>query len=161
MLLYVLSMTAFEIQGQTWVGVFLFCFALLCFWGHICGIWKFIGAAASCLCHSHSNSTSEPHLQPAYHSSQQHWILNPLSQARDQTCILMHTSWVHYHWATMGIPFSVFFVLFCFLAVVCSSLMWDLSSQTRDWTQTTVKLPDLTTRPQRNSQNWVDRLNGL
>ena len=27
-----------------------------------------------------------------HHSSQQCWILNPLSKARDQTCILMDTS---------------------------------------------------------------------
>ena len=37
-----------------------------------------------------------------YHSSQQRWILNPLSRARDQIHILMDTSWIHYHWATMG-----------------------------------------------------------
>jgi len=27
-----------------------------------------------------------------HHSSRQRWILNPLSEARDQTCILMDTS---------------------------------------------------------------------
>jgi len=27
-----------------------------------------------------------------HHSSQQRWILNPLSEARDQTCVLMDTS---------------------------------------------------------------------
>ena len=32
-----------------------------------------------------------------YHSSQQHQILNPLSEARHQTCILMDTSQVEYH----------------------------------------------------------------
>ena len=32
-----------------------------------------------------------------HHSSRQHQILNPLSQARDRTCILMDTSRVHYH----------------------------------------------------------------
>ena len=39
-----------------------------------------------------------------YHSSQQRWILNPLMEARDWTCILMDTSLVPYHWATTGTP---------------------------------------------------------
>ena len=37
-----------------------------------------------------------------HHSSQQHQILNPLSEARNQTHDLMDTSWVCYHWATVG-----------------------------------------------------------
>ena len=51
-----------------------------------------IRTAHTSLCHSHSNLGSGPH-----HSSRQHRILNPLSQARDQNCVLMDTSWVHYH----------------------------------------------------------------
>ena len=39
-----------------------------------------------------------------YHSSQQRWILNPLSKARDWTYILMDTSQVHYHWAMRETP---------------------------------------------------------
>ena len=31
-----------------------------------------------------------------HHSSQQHWIFNPLSEARDQTCILMDASQTHF-----------------------------------------------------------------
>ena len=37
-----------------------------------------------------------------YHSSRQCQILNPLSEARDQTHILTDTSQVHYLWATTG-----------------------------------------------------------
>ena len=35
-------------------------------------------------------------------SSWQHWIINSLSKARDQTHILMDFSWVPYHRATTG-----------------------------------------------------------
>ena len=31
-----------------------------------------------------------------HHSSWQHWILNPLSAAGDQTQVLMDTGWAHY-----------------------------------------------------------------
>jgi len=50
-----------------------------------------IRAAAAGLHHSHSNARSEPRLWP-HHGSRQHWILNPLSDARDRTCILMNAS---------------------------------------------------------------------
>ena len=39
-----------------------------------------------------------------HHSSQQHQIVNPLSMARGWTHVLMDTSRVDYHWATMGTP---------------------------------------------------------
>ena len=42
------------------------------------------------------------HVCDLYHSSWQCWILNPLSKARDQTCILMDTGCFINHWATMG-----------------------------------------------------------
>ena len=35
------------------------------------------------------------HICDLHHSSWQRWILNPLSTARDQTCILIDISWVH------------------------------------------------------------------
>ena len=37
-------------------------------------------------------------------SSQQHQILNPLSKARDGTCIFMDPSRIHFHWAPTGRP---------------------------------------------------------
>ena len=36
------------------------------------------------------------HVCDLYHNSQQCQTLNPLSKARDQTCILRDTSWVLY-----------------------------------------------------------------
>ena len=43
------------------------------------------GAAAAGL--HHSNARSKPR-RDLYHSSQQRWILNPLSEAKDQTWVL-------------------------------------------------------------------------
>ena len=52
------------------------------------------------------------HICNLHHSSWQGRILNPpLSKARDQTLILMVTSWVHYHCATTGTPSSTATVL--------------------------------------------------
>ena len=36
---------------------------------------------------------------------------NPLSKARDQTCDLMDTSQIHFHWATTGTPVFSFLIL--------------------------------------------------
>ena len=44
------------------------------------------------------------HVCDLHHSSWQHQILNPLSEARDKTCILMDTGQVCYPWAQMGTP---------------------------------------------------------
>ena len=49
------------------------------------------GALAASLHHSHSNAGSE-RVCDLHHSSQQRLILNPLSEDRDQTRILMDTS---------------------------------------------------------------------
>ena len=44
------------------------------------------------------------HIRELHHSSWQHWTLNPLSKARDQTHILMDTNWICFRCTTMGIP---------------------------------------------------------
>ena len=47
----------------------------------------------SCVCNLH-------------HSSWQHWILNPLNEARNGTWVLMDPGQIHFCWATMGLPKS-------------------------------------------------------
>ena len=53
----------------------------------------------SCICNLH-------------HSSGQHRILNPLSEVRDGTCILMDTSWVHNPLSPKGTPSSFSILIF-------------------------------------------------
>ena len=48
------------------------------------------------------------HVCDLHHSSWQHQILNPLSEARDQTPILMDTSHVHHHWAMKDTLYAQF-----------------------------------------------------
>ena len=51
---------------------------------------------------------SEPHLWP---TPQLTAMLKPLSEARDQTAILMDTSQIHLCWATMGTPNYIFTII--------------------------------------------------
>ena len=53
------------------------------------------------------------HIYDTHHSSWQRRILNPLSEPRDQTRILIDTSLICFCCTTMGTPFIVFFN--CFL----------------------------------------------
>ena len=46
-----------------------------------------------------------------HHSSRQCQVPDPLSKARNQTCILMDASWIHFHCATMGTPINAFFLM--------------------------------------------------
>ena len=62
-----------------------------------------IRAVAASLHHSHSNTGSN-HIYDLHHSSRQCWILNQLSEARDQAYSLMVSSQIHFHCATMGTP---------------------------------------------------------
>ena len=55
------------------------------------------------LAYTTATAVGDPsHTCDLHHSSWQRWIFSPLSEARDQTSILMDTSRVHYHWATTG-----------------------------------------------------------
>ena len=69
-----------------------------------------------------------------HHSSRQHKILNPLSKARDRTCVLMDTSQIHFHWATSETPLKVY-SFFLATPPACGS------SQARDQTYATAATP--------------------
>ena len=64
-----------------------------------------IRATAANLHHSHSNTRSKPRLQPTA-QPRPRWILNPLSKARDGTCVLVDASQIHFCCTTAGTPLS-------------------------------------------------------
>ena len=78
-----------------------------------------IGVTAACLHHSHSNPDPS-HICDPHHSSWQRWILSPLSKVWDRSCILLDSSWVRYHWATVGTPS---FILLCTHACFCAQVI--------------------------------------
>ena len=56
---------------------------------------------------AYTTATAMPDLSricDLHHSSQQRWILNPLSEARDRTSNLMVPSWIWFHCTTTGTP---------------------------------------------------------
>ena len=55
---------------------------------------------ASCLCKLH-------------HSSWQHQMLDPLCKVRDQTCIFMDSSWIHFCCTTVGTPLIFWYFRKC------------------------------------------------
>ena len=58
--------------------------------------------------HATATATSDPNrICDLYHSSRQGQILNPLSEARDQTCNLMVPNQIHFCCTTMGTPKQV------------------------------------------------------
>ena len=56
------------------------------------------------------------HVCDLHHSSWHCQIPDPLIQARDQTHILMYTSWIHFHCATGELPLASF----CCQIVYCA-----------------------------------------
>ena len=74
---------------------FVFCLFIFVLFGphmgHKCPGQGSNQSCSSNLHHSHSNARSEPHQQPTP-QLKQHWIHNPLCEARDQTHVLMDTS---------------------------------------------------------------------
>ena len=57
------------------------------------------------LAYTTATATPDPnHIFDLHHISWQHQILNPLSKARDRTCVLMNTSWVRKPVSSTGVP---------------------------------------------------------
>ena len=55
-----------------------------------------------------ATATQDPsHAYDLHHSSKHHWILNPLSETRDQTCNLKVPSQIRFHCATIGTPLTL------------------------------------------------------
>ena len=67
-----------------------------------------VGATAASLRQSHSNAGSVCDL---YHHPQQCQILNPLSEARDQTSNLMVPSWIRFCCTMTGTPDLIFSII--------------------------------------------------
>ena len=68
------------------------------------------GVQSELLLAAYARSTATPdpgHACNLHNSSQQRWILNPLSKARDRTCNLMVPSQIHFRCTMIGIS-SVF-----------------------------------------------------
>ena len=56
---------------------------------------------------AYTTATAVPdpsHVCDLHHTSWQRWILNPLNEARNRTCVLMDTSQIHFHWGMTGTP---------------------------------------------------------
>ena len=95
------------LQGR-FSGVFcfvLFCFCLLGPLSAYGGSWAGVTLELQLPAYAIATTTLDlSRVCDLHHSSQQHWILSSMSEARDQTRNLMVTSQIRFHCATMGIP---------------------------------------------------------
>ena len=61
------------------------------------GSWARVRLELQLLTYATATATQDPNcICDLRHSLQQCWILNPLSKARNQTCILMNASLIHF-----------------------------------------------------------------
>ena len=94
---------------QRLVFLFVFVFVFFCFLGPH---WQHIGGSQAqgrirVILPAYVTATAMPDQSPVcnlHHSSQQRWILNTLSKARDGTGNHMVPSWIRFHCTTAGTP---------------------------------------------------------
>ena len=99
---------------------FFFFFGL--FKGSTRSIWRVPGQRSnqSCklLAYVRATATPDPsHVCDLHHSLRQGRILNPLSEARDQTCNLMIPRWICFHCYMMGTPIQLLFMDYIFSTI--------------------------------------------
>ena len=140
--------------------IWLILFFFFCLLGpQVHGIWKFpargrTGATAASRLHSHSNTISESrHLQ---HNSQQRWILNPLSEARDRTQNLIEPGSPS---GSLPLSYSRNFRLILFFSFFCRLILYILpfvamSSFPKLWTIFVNKLIMIWQHKQDNSASF-------
>ena len=86
---------------------FLFFFVFLPFLGLLLRHMEVprLGIESELPAYARATATRDPsHICDLHHSSRQCRIVNPLSKAREQTCVLMDPSRACDHWATTGAP---------------------------------------------------------
>ena len=85
--------------------LFWFCFVLGPDLQHVEGPRLGVKSELYLLAYTTTTATPDPsNICDLQFSSWQCQILNPLSESRDWTCILMDTSQIGFRWATMGTP---------------------------------------------------------
>ena len=85
------------------------------------------------------------HIWNLQYNSQQHWNLNPLSGARDQTCILMDTSQVFnpmsHHGNSQGVHFYCVSILPQFKKIYMPFFFFNRDNENRIWLSVRSILP--------------------
>ena len=90
----------------------VFLFVCFCFWGLHPRRMEVPRLGVKSELHLPATATAmwDPsHVRNLYHSLQQPWIPDPLSNARDWNCILMNSSQISFHCSTTGTPRNIHF----------------------------------------------------
>ena len=106
--IYCLKLTALNLNLIHFIV--LLCVFLVWVWGFFFFFFGHFMAAPEAYGSTRARGRIGAVIASLHHSSQQHWKLNPLSEARDWTWVLMDNYQVCYYSATMGTP-----VLLCFI----------------------------------------------